>query len=411
MFEDQLKALEKFSELKVAALFMEMGTGKTRTALELARNAKGITEVLWLGPKSTLKNVQQEISKYEPLNVPISFLGYETLASSDKTYLELLNRLENENPVLFLVCDESLFLKNGRTKRWQRVNQIRTKFAEYVVLLNGTPVSRDEMDLFWQMEILSPQIIGMTEPEFRRTMFTKFVNNITHQVWYKSCHKNVAWLKSRIAPYVFECDLNIPVHLIHHNESVDVSMDTRESYSSEKRELLRSIRNWDDILIIKSLSRMKMIGALDDNKILKTVELIRKLEKPLVFCEYLEEQDSLFNKLDRCLIINSSINQLDRNLIIRRWENENLPLLITFGCGAFGLNLQATNSLVMSSLPWNYSTYSQALHRAFRIGQTKDVAVYKFEPRLGISKIVDECLWKKITLAELIKTTDWESML
>ena len=63
MFEDQLKALEKFSELKVAALFMEMGTGKTRAALELARNAKGITEVLWLAPKSTLKNVQQGVGK------------------------------------------------------------------------------------------------------------------------------------------------------------------------------------------------------------------------------------------------------------------------------------------------------------------------------------------------------------
>lgn len=59
MFEDQLKALEKFSELKVAALFMEMGTA----ALELARNAKGITEVLWLAPKSTLKNVQQGVGK------------------------------------------------------------------------------------------------------------------------------------------------------------------------------------------------------------------------------------------------------------------------------------------------------------------------------------------------------------
>lgn len=55
MFQDQLEAIEKFNQMKVGALFMAMGTGKTRTALELCRiNQRNVDLVLWLAPKSTI---------------------------------------------------------------------------------------------------------------------------------------------------------------------------------------------------------------------------------------------------------------------------------------------------------------------------------------------------------------------
>lgn len=414
MFENQIVALNKFKELRVAALFMEMGTGKTRAALELARQAiDDFDEVLWLAPKSTLNNLHRELDKYDPLPKPIRTIGYETLASSDRAYLQVLDRLDNRRTRLFLVCDESLYLKNGETKRWRRVNNIRQKYANYVVLLNGTPVSRDEMDIYWQMAIMSPQIIGLSESAYRNTMFTKFVNKATGQVWYKGCSKNIAWLKSRIAPYVYECDLTLPINVIEETRPIRVTEWTRELYRRNKSELLKSIADFDDALIMEYLGRMKMIAATDNAKNDEIAEMLTGMNKRcLVFCEYRAEQDRIAKMVKNGYdVINGDTSQSDRNSIIARWEQGSYPLLITYGCGAYGLNLQATDTIVMASLPWDYATYSQAIHRAYRAGQTSDVKVIKYKPRLGISNLVEECLWRKTTLADLIRDTDWESQL
>ena len=58
----QVSAVDKLKKLKVGALFMEQGTGKTRTALELVQirlNKGKIDHVLWLCPCSVKENSNQ----------------------------------------------------------------------------------------------------------------------------------------------------------------------------------------------------------------------------------------------------------------------------------------------------------------------------------------------------------------
>lgn len=420
MFDYQLKALEKFKKLRVAALFMEMGTGKTRTAKELARQVQDkIDAVLWLAPKSTINNLKKELDQTDQLNVPIYTMGYETIASSDKTYLEMLEKMndyrKNNGLRIFLVCDESLYVKNGETKRWRRVNHIRQEFADYVCLLNGTPMTRDEMDIYWQMAILSPKIIGLSENQYKNTMFTKFINKATGAVWYKSCTKNVAWLRSRIAPYVYECDLNIPIRLIEDNISIAPSEWVKDRYRERKRELLRKVKEQVSTdSIIEGLTALKSIASNDWYKNTVIGEQITDMGKRcLVFCCYRTEQEQLSKKIKNgYYLINGDTPSDERKQIIEEWENNEKPLLITFGCGAFGLNLQATDTIIMASLPWDYGQYNQAIHRAYRTGQSSsEVKVIRYKTRLGISNLVDDCLWRKMTLADVIKHTDWESQI
>ncbi|HGC8692898.1 TPA: DEAD/DEAH box helicase family protein [Streptococcus agalactiae] len=59
--EDQQKAIEKFSRLKVGALFMKQGSGKTRVALELVRTTDS-EFVLFMCPFSVKKNLLDEIN-------------------------------------------------------------------------------------------------------------------------------------------------------------------------------------------------------------------------------------------------------------------------------------------------------------------------------------------------------------
>ncbi|MFQ7192588.1 MAG: DEAD/DEAH box helicase family protein [Megamonas funiformis] len=67
LYEYQSKAVDKISKLKVGALYMEQGTGKTRTALEIVRKKldKGKVEViLWLCPCSVKNNLREDIEKH-----------------------------------------------------------------------------------------------------------------------------------------------------------------------------------------------------------------------------------------------------------------------------------------------------------------------------------------------------------
>lgn len=67
LYEYQSKAVDKLSKLKVGALYMEQGTGKTRTALEIIKTKmdKGkINVVLWLCPCSVKNNLREDIKKH-----------------------------------------------------------------------------------------------------------------------------------------------------------------------------------------------------------------------------------------------------------------------------------------------------------------------------------------------------------
>ena len=85
--DKQKAALERFKKLRVGALFMRQGTGKTRVALELV-NYNEPDYLLYIAPVSTIENARAEIEKWGCC-CPYDIIGYETIASSDKQYVEI----------------------------------------------------------------------------------------------------------------------------------------------------------------------------------------------------------------------------------------------------------------------------------------------------------------------------------
>ena len=96
LLDHQRKAVDKLKKLKVGALFMEQGTGKTRTALELINirlNKWKITHVIWLCPCSVKENLRRDIIKHtgEDQHNLITICGIETLSTSIKWNSYLLD--------------------------------------------------------------------------------------------------------------------------------------------------------------------------------------------------------------------------------------------------------------------------------------------------------------------------------
>lgn len=170
MNNNQIEAFKKFKKLKVGALFMKMGSGKTKVAIELVDYNK-CDLLIYIAPFSTLNNIEKEFLKWN-LKTKYILIGYETIQSSDKKYLWLLEKIKNKRN--FIIADESIFIKNEETKRFKRLYEIRKK-CEYALILNGTPLTKNEWDLYNQMYFLSPLIIDMDRKEFLNVFFKKII--------------------------------------------------------------------------------------------------------------------------------------------------------------------------------------------------------------------------------------------
>ena len=119
--DDQRRAVNKLRRLKVGALFMEMGTGKTKVALDLmADRQKKVEMNVWVCPCSLKATIEEERKKWHP-ELSLTVVGVESIGASDRIFLNLLNEMAPHNNKVFLVVDESLKIKNIKAKRTKRL--------------------------------------------------------------------------------------------------------------------------------------------------------------------------------------------------------------------------------------------------------------------------------------------------
>lgn len=174
--EEQQAAFEKLNRLKVGALFMEMGTGKTKVALDLIASKRDkVDYILWICPCSLKQEIEQERGKWHP-EIIMDVVGVESIAQSDRIYLQTLKKAEGRK--IFIVVDESLKIKNIKAKRTQRILKLG-EIAEYKLILNGTPLSKNVLDLWTQMQFLSPKILDMSYSQLWRFTPTNTAENLS----------------------------------------------------------------------------------------------------------------------------------------------------------------------------------------------------------------------------------------
>lgn len=395
MNKDQVEAFEKFTRLKVGALFMQMGTGKTRVAIELV-DYNHCDLLIYIAPYSTLDNIRAEFNKWG-LKTPHELVGYETISSSDSQYMRLLNMTEGKR--CFIVADESIFIKNEETKRFNRLCSIRNK-CEYALILNGTPLSKNEWDLYNQMYFLSPLIVGMPRQQFLNTFFKKITykkKGHSEHSFYKFSEVNAEYLYKLISPYIFECDLNFDKR--ETEEYIYVPYSGDEYYQEKEDKLKEYMEHGHSDTIINMLTSLNVIAGKYDEKNAAVAKYIDG-KRVIVFCNFLEELESIMGRVD-CYVIEGGTK--NRQGIIRQFKDDSKPLLITLGTGSYSLNLQFCNEIVYSSITFDYSRLIQSKFRIKRLGQERDIKYTYILTDLGINRMILENLSKKKTLENLIK--------
>lgn len=401
MTDEQVEAFQKFSRLKVGALFMQMGTGKTRVALELASyNEVGL--LVYVAPKSALANIESEFVKWGYSGRHL-LIGYETISESGDSFAEVMETLENEKSRRMVVADESVFIKNDSTIRFRRLCSMRA-LCDYALILNGTPIVRDEWDIYNQMEFLSPRIMDMSREQFTSTFFDHVVykkkGHHRHD-FYKLSEVNAGLLDKLIAPYVFRCDLEIDVE---ETRSVEWVPFESEPYVQAKKNRIRHyMESRDSEEIIALLQELLRIVADDPQK---CEEVAREAQgrRTIVFCSFASEMNSIQRYLDgACLRIDGTTPFGKRKAIVSEFLSGSLPLLLSFGCGSFSLNLQGCNSITYSSLTFDYGKVTQSMFRIKRLGQSRPISYRFVLSDSGINRMVLDNLGRKEDLERLVR--------
>jgi SNF2 family DNA or RNA helicase len=300
--------------------------------------------------------------------------------------LDLYEYLEENGNNIILIVDESLKIKNFEAKRTKRIIELG-KLCQYRLILNGTPVSRNLLDIWAQMEFLSPLILNMKFAEFKNTFceytrVTKTIGNRRFTREFITKHHNIDYLYSMIGHYVYEADLELNIHRQYVDISYVIDEETMEEYKRIKEEYL------------------------DDEKLLWMnnnifLELTQKMQH-LYSCtaDKFDVVDKIIKENDpaKCIIFTKYIDSFDA--CKARWPDVKV---LSIQKHSFGLNLQAYNRSIIWDKTWDFALIDQMEHRTYRTGQNVDCIYYHLTGNANLEDLINRCINKKIDMLQYFK--------
>lgn len=393
----QANAISKLQVQKVGALFMEAGTGKTRPAVELTNSIEP-DYVLYFAPYQAInainykESIKYQVDLWGGFDCPHDFIGIESLSSSDRIYLELYSKVDSaKRPVI--IVDESLKIKNWdaiRTKRIIRLGQM----AEYKLILNGTPLSKDLLDLWAQMEFLSPKILRMDQAEYKNTFceyltIDKKLGNRRMIKEFIVGYHNVDYLYKLIEPYVFEADLQIDTKKHYFDLPFSLTPAERESHEWLKENILdderMEMRNNNVFLEITQKLQHNYSLSPEKFEIVNRLLSVNDKSKVAIVAKYIDTQEEL--------------KKAYPDIRILSWQKN-----------SFSLNLQQYNILIKWDKHWDYALHDQIEHRIYRIGQQEDCRIFKLTGNVGLENLMDANVDKKAKLLNYFKIKSIEEL-
>lgn len=386
LLPQQRSAIDKLRQYRVGALFMEPGTGKTRTALELIRSIVERDNVLWITPFGTKANLRAEIDKHGGLE-NLTIVGVETLSSSRRVFLEQEELLSNSKCAV-MVVDESLKIKNYDAIRTQRV-MVLGKLAQYRLILNGTPITKGLLDLWPQFQFLSPQILNMNYRAFKNKfcVYDTYIDMMKGGKRKKKMERitgysNIDYLYSLIGHYVYECRLELNKETKHIYLNYELSEEEREQYNKIKSYFLdlERLLNGETSFFLSMMQRLQQSYCISEGKFNILDRLIKRHgeDRIIVFTKFVRSREAIQKRNPKLMVL-------------------------SYGKHAYGLNLQRYNVTIYFDKTFDYAQVLQSEYRTFRTGQQSNCLYYLLTGNVGAEKIMDFSINRKQSLLEYIR--------
>ena len=418
-----------------ALLADDMGLGKTIQILAMLDYLKAYNpKTLLILPASLIGNWESEIAKFAPE------LSYQIVHSKNKDYKPdeanvfittygMAAKLESFKDTQWdlLILDEAQAIKNPNTKQSKAIKSIPARFK---IAMTGTPVENRIADLWSQFDFLNPGLLGTFKE------FSKYYARLNEQNSFQG-------LKEMINPFILrrlKTDKAIIQDLpdkVEVKSYVNLSKQQHVLYAKLVSDLERKLQDSEGIqrkgLVLSTIMGIKQICNHPDQflsqvqydpkhsgKFAKLTEIcepiFEKRERVLVFTQFREMVEPLSQFLETIfkrpgLVLHGGTPIAKRAELVEAFNsNEYVPFMIlSLKAGGVGLNLTSANHVIHFDRWWNPAVENQATDRAFRIGQKKNVMVYKFITQGSMEEKIDKMIEAKLELADIISVSSKET--
>jgi hypothetical protein len=417
----------------------DMGLGKSLQLLTFlyAHTRQKSTEnpgpSLLVCPASLVYNWQGEVEKFVPHLKTLLITGtaaerrkkLETCGNYDLlvTSYDLLKRDVEIYEDLDFYCqilDEAQNIKNHTTKAAKAVKGIK---AQVRFALTGTPIENRLSELWSIFDFLMPGILGS---------YKSFRDKYELPIVQREDEVTAKRLQRMIRPFLLRrLKSDVLKELPDKSETVIYSKlegEQQDLYSANAQKLLESIKNTDPqalgtekIKILAGLTRLRQLccdphllyedykgGAA---KLEACMELIRTAvssgHKILLFSQFTSMLDLIQSRLVKEKIeshmLTGATSKEKRADLVKAFHEDDVPIfLISLKAGGTGLNLTAASIVIHFDPWWNLAAQNQATDRAHRIGQDKEVTVYKLIAKSTIEEKIQKLQDTKAQLSEKI---------
>ena len=465
-FAHQRHAFNLCASAPYFALFMEMGTGKTKVAIDVVDHfmeqekidlhlviqpSNVLADRVWqkqYALHSWLCNESDLGEQWEPTALigsakqrerllldentgPVYLLNYEGLQVMENVLLPFLKRRAG---CFALTLDESSWIKNP--------NAIRTKillrmaeYAGYRLLLTGTPMTQNYLDLYPQFKFLHPDILGYSTFTAFRTRYAVMGGFEGKQVvgW-----QHIVELRKQVRKWSYtvckdDC-LDLPSKT-YKVERLDMGPQQKKLYKEMAEQFIVEIeeelaaggsrinKSTINTVLTKSLRLSQItsgflvmddetIQDFDSVKLKALLEIIQNIvgygSKAVVQCVFRHEIQRIVNLLNKngigAVKLDGSVPLKQRAAMLDRFRNSpDTPVVVCqVRLASMGIDLTAANYMVRYTHTYSLQDTMQMEDRIHRQGQSKNVTYIDLVCRGTVDVGIQGTLRSKFDMASYI---------
>ena len=463
----QLTALEKSSDKKVYALFMEMGTGKTKVAIDnlaMLYDKGKINGVLIIAPKGVYKTwYSQEFPIHMPTHVHYKMVLWQAIINQkQKKRLDILFKTGVELHVLimnveafsttkgvefarkflschetFMVVDESTTIKNPEAKRTKNIINLAIH-AKYRRILTGSPVTKSPLDLYKQCEFLDPDLLNHSSYYTFRSRYAtmRSANFNGRSVQLVVGYKNLEELSEKLKPFSYrvlkdDC-LDLPPKT-YMKRIITLTPEQEKIYRQMKQMALAEM-NGKVITTMNALTQLMRlhqitcghfkadddsIQPIKNNRLSELLEVLEELEgKAVIWAHYQFDVQTIVKAIEEKYGEKSVVtyygltpNEIRQTNLERfQTKDETRFLVGTPQTGGYGITLTAASTMIYYSNGYDLEKRTQSEARIDRIGQKFPMTYVDIIAEDTVDERIVKALRKKINIATQVmgeELKDW----
>ena len=423
----------------------DMGLGKTvqilAVILSYIEENKNPKPSIVVCPSSLTLNWNNEIKKFAPNIKTLVIHGtaeerkkqirnikkYNLIVTSyDLLKRDLEDYKEANCDFKYIVADEAQYIKNNSTQNAKAIKEINseTRFA-----LTGTPIENSLSELWSIFDFIMPGYLYG---------YRKFKELYEIPIVKDNDEYTIEKLKMLIEPFILrrnkkEVLTELPDKTISilnnamQDEQLKIYMSYMASAKQEvKQELKENSFEKSQMKILSLLMRLRQICCHpslfisnykgESSKLNQCIEVLKDAisagHKILLFSGYSSMleiiEESLKKENIKYFKLTGQTKVGDRIKLVEEFNNNDdiKVFLISLKAGGTGLNLIGADMVIHYDPWWNLSAENQATDRTYRIGQKKNVQVYKLITKDSIEERIYELQQKKANLAKTMLSTD-----